>query len=172
MLESAEHATRRGANHYARLHGSALVSEAYQLAAPRKDGDYMARTMQLALQNADIDAQRIAHINAHAPSTPLGDLAEAKAIRAVFGDFFENIPVTAPKSMMGHPIGASSAIQIALTALTIREGIVPPTVNLEHQDPEIELPWIPRQALHHNIPYAICNAFGFGGQNACVVVGR
>jgi 3-oxoacyl-[acyl-carrier-protein] synthase II len=171
VLESGRHARRRGAESYARLLGSALVSEAYQLAAPRKDGDYMARTMKLALANAGLEAGAIAHINAHAPSTPLGDLAEAKAIQAVFGESISRVPVTAPKSMMGHPIGASSAIQIALTAMTIREGIVTPTINLDHLDPEIELDCIPRQALETPVSTAICNAFGFGGHNACVVLG-
>ncbi len=172
VLESAEHARRRGADSYARLLGSALVSEAYQLAAPRQDGDSMARTMKLALANAEIEAGDVAHINAHAPSTPLGDLAEAKAIQSVFAKTMATLPVTAPKSIMGHPIGASSAIQIALTAMTIRDGIVTPTINLDRQDPEIELGCIPRQALEVKVPYAICNAFGFGGHNACVVLGR
>lgn len=172
VLESGRHAKLRGARHYARVLGSALVSEAYQLAAPRQNGDYMARTMKLALANAGLDAGAIAHINAHAPSTPLGDLAEARAIKTVFGDKISDLPVSAPKSMMGHPIGASSAIQIALTALSIRDSIVTPTIHLDHQDPEIELPCIPRQALETPVPYAICNAFGFGGHNACVVLGR
>ncbi|MGH6830325.1 MAG: beta-ketoacyl-[acyl-carrier-protein] synthase family protein, partial [Methylocella sp.] len=172
VLESGWHARKRGAKSYARLLGSALVSEAYQLAAPRTDGEYMARTMKLALANAGIEAGAIAHVNAHAPSTPLGDLAEARAIKSVFGDTISKLPVTAPKSMMGHPIGASSAIQIALTAMSIRDGIVTPTINLDHQDPEIELNCIPREALQIPVPVAICNAFGFGGHNACVVLGR
>ncbi len=172
VLESGPHARKRGAESYARLLGSALVSEAYQLAAPRADGEYMARTMRMALANAGIEADQIAHVNAHAPSTPLGDLAEARAIQLVFGNTISKLPVTAPKSMMGHPIGASSAIQIALTAMSIRDSIVTPTINLEHQDPEIELNCIPREALEIPVPYAICNAFGFGGHNACVVLGR
>lgn len=172
VLESGRHARNRGAQCYARLLGSGLVSEAYQLAAPRKDGEYMARTMRLALANAGLEARAIAHINAHAPSTPLGDAAEAKAIKAVFGEAVSRIPVSAPKSMMGHPIGASSAIQIALTAMTIRDGIVTPTIHLDHQDPEIELDFIPKEAVEFEVPYAICNAFGFGGHNACVVLGR
>ncbi len=172
VLESGQHARRRGAESYARLLGCGLVSEAYQLAAPRKDGDYMARTMRLALADAGIAADAIAYVNAHAPSTPLGDAAEARAIKAVFRDKVCKIPVTAPKSMMGHPIGASSAIQIALTAMSIRHGIVTPTINLDHQDSEIELDVIPSQALEMPVPYAICNAFGFGGHNACVVLGR
>ncbi|MGH8549358.1 MAG: beta-ketoacyl-[acyl-carrier-protein] synthase family protein [Methylococcales bacterium] len=172
VLESGQHARKRGAQSYARLLGCGLVSEAYQLAAPRKDGDYMARTMRLALTDAGLEAGAIAHINAHAPSTPLGDAAEAKAIKVVFGDTVSKIPVGAPKSMMGHPIGASSAIQIALTAMSIRHGIVTPTINLDHQDPEIDLGFIPSEALEMPVPYAICNAFGFGGHNACLVLGR
>jgi 3-oxoacyl-[acyl-carrier-protein] synthase II len=172
VLESGQHLRKRAAQSYARLLGCALVSEAYQLAAPRKDGDYMARTMKLALASAGLAPDAIGHINAHAPSTPLGDAAEAKAIKAVFGGAVAKIPVSAPKSMMGHPIGASSAIQIALTAMSIRQGIVTPTINLDHQDPEIDLAFIPREALAMQVPVAICNAFGFGGHNACVVLGR
>ncbi|MGH8475814.1 MAG: beta-ketoacyl-[acyl-carrier-protein] synthase family protein [Methylococcales bacterium] len=171
VLESGRHARKRGARGYARLLGSALVSEAYQLVAPRPDGETMARTMRLALANAKIAADQVAYINAHAPSTPLGDLAEAKAIRTVFGNTLAKLPVTAPKSMMGHPIGASSAIQIALTAMSIRDSIVTPTIHLDHPDPQIELPWIPHRALELPVPFAICNAFGFGGHNACVVLG-
>ena len=171
VLESGKHARKRGAECYARLLGSSLVSEAYQLAAPRKDGKYMTRTMKLALENAGVSTASVAHVNAHAPSTPLGDAAEASAIQDVFGDHTSNVAVSAPKSMMGHPIGASSAIQIALTAMAIKYGIVTPTINLENQDAEIKLPLIPRHSLEIPIPYAICNAFGFGGHNACVVLG-
>ncbi len=172
VLETGEHARRRGADCYSRLLGSSLVSEAYQLAAPRKDGDYMARTMNLALKNAALDANQIVHVNAHAPSTQQGDLAEAKAIQAVFGAHSAKVAVTAPKSMMGHPIGASSAIQIALTAMSIKHGIVVPTINLDQQDPDIELNHIPREATATAIPFALCNAFGFGGHNACIVLGQ
>ncbi len=172
VLESGKHARRRGADCYSRILGSSLVSEAYQLAAPRKDGDYMARTMNLALKNAKVEANQIAYVNAHAPSTQQGDAAEARAIKFVFGTHCSNVAVSAPKSMMGHPIGASSAIQIALTAMSIKQGIVTPTINLDNQDPEIELKFIPRKALERPIPYALCNAFGFGGHNACIVLGR
>lgn len=172
VLESAQHADKRGAECYARLLGTSQVSEAYQLAAPRKDGDYMARSMKLALRNAGVSTASVAHVNAHAPSTTLGDAAEASAIQNVFGDHTSKIAVSAPKSMMGHPIGASSAIQIALTAMTVKHGVVPPTINLENQDTEIKLPWIPENALEIPVPYAICNAFGFGGHNACVVLGE
>lgn len=172
ILETGEHADKRGTDFYARLLGSSLVSEAYQLAAPRKDGEYMARTMKLALKNARIEGTQIAYINAHAPSTQQGDSAEARAIKAVFGTHSSKIAVSAPKSMMGHPIGASSAIQIALTAMTIKRGTVTPTINLDNQDPEIELELIPRSALEMPVPYALCNAFGFGGHNTCVVLGR
>ena len=172
VLESGEHAQRRGANYYSRLLGSSLVSEAYQLAAPRTNGEYMARTMKLALKDAKLDADQVAYVNAHAPSTQQGDVAEARAIKFVFGAHCPNVAVSAPKSMMGHPIGASSAIQIALTAMSINHEIVTPTINLDNQDPEIELDLIPRTALDRPVPYALCNAFGFGGHNACVVLGR
>ena len=133
----------------------------------------MARPgIKLALENAGVSAASVAHVNAHAPSTPLGDAAEARAIQDVFGDHTSNVAVSAPKSMMGHPIGASSAIQIALTAMAIKYGIVTPTINLENQDAEIKLPLIPQNSLEIPIPYAICNAFGFGGHNACVVLGE
>lgn len=172
VLESGNHARKRGAECYARLLGSSLISEAYQLAAPRKDGTYMTRSMNLALENAEIPATSVVHVNAHAPSTPQGDAAEAQAIQEVFGPHTSKVAVSAPKSMMGHPIGASSAIQIALTALSIKHGIVTPTINLEKQDSDIKLPWIPQQSVEMPVPYALCNAFGFGGHNACVVLGQ
>ena len=172
VLESGEHARRRGAEAYSRLLGSSLVSEAYQLAAPRKDGDYMARSMRLALKNAAVTPSDVAYINAHAPSTSQGDAAEAKAIHTLFEDQTGKIAISAPKSMMGHPIGASSAIQIALTAMTIKYGIVTPTINLENQDAEIKLPFIPQNSIELPVGVALCNAFGFGGHNATIVLGK
>lgn len=131
----------------------------------------MARAMRAALADAGVGAEDIAHISAHAPSTAIGDLAEARGIHAVFGARAQSIPVTAAKAVMGHAIGASSAIQAALTVLAVERGVVPPNPHLEELDPEIRLA-LPRTAAQRAIPLALCNAFGFGGHNVSLVVGE
>ena len=170
VLETEAHARARGSERLAVLRGAGFVSEAHKLATPREDGTGMARAMRAALCDAGAGAEEIAHVSAHAPSTPLGDLAEARGIRQVFGARTAEIPVTAPKAVMGHSIGASSAIQAALTALTVKRGVIPPTAHLEEQDPEIELS-VPTAALERPVPLALCNAFGFGGHNLSLVIG-
>lgn len=170
VLETARHARDRGARRYARLSGSGLVSEAYRMATPRSDGSAMARAMEEALKSAGADETEVAFINANAASTPVGDSAEALAIHRLFGERARRIPVTAPKSMMGHPIGASAAIQVALTAMTIRHGLIPPTANLDHLDSGIDLDVVRGEAREQVVPLAICNAFGFGGHNASLAM--
>lgn len=171
VLETAAHARARGARRRAVLRGAGFVSEAHKLATPLEDGSGMARAMRAALADAGVGAEDIAHISAHAPSTAIGDLAEARGIHAVFGARAQSIPVTAAKAVMGHAIGASSAIQAALTVLAVERGVVPPNPHLEELDPEIRLA-LPRTAAQRAIPLALCNAFGFGGHNVSLVVGE
>lgn len=171
VLETAAHARARGARPLAVLRGAGFVSEAHKLATPLEDGSGMARAMVAALRDAGADAAEVAHISAHAPSTPFGDAAEARGIAQVFGGRGEEIPVTAPKAVMGHAIGASSAIQAALCALSVERGVVPPNPHLEEVDPEVRLA-LPRAAVERAVPLALCNAFGFGGHNVSLLLGR
>jgi len=170
VLERAEHARARGAERLAVLRGAGFVSEAYKLATPLEDGTGMGRAMQAALGDAGAAPEEIAHISAHAPSTPQGDAAEARGIHQVFGARADGIPVTAPKAVMGHAIGASSAIQAALTALSVQRGVVPPNPHLAEMDPEIRL-HAPTAPEERPVPLALCNAFGFGGHNVSLVLG-
>ncbi|MCP4093375.1 MAG: beta-ketoacyl-[acyl-carrier-protein] synthase family protein [Planctomycetes bacterium] len=172
VLESKQHAEARGAKILARVMGSSMVSEAYKIATPQMDGVGMARAIHGALKDSGVAAERITHISAHAPSTPQGDLAESRAINLVFGDHTGNISVTAPKSAFGHALAASSGIQTALLALSLERGKQIPTQNLEEQDPEILLDVVHDSPRDSNDDYAMVNAFGFGGHNVSVVLGK
>lgn len=172
VLESPEHAAARGAKVIARVKGASMASEAYKIATPILDGSGMARAMTDALTDADLPASAITHISAHAPSTPQGDLAEARAIHLAFGEHTKNLSVTAPKSAFGHALAASSGIQTALLALTLERGQQIPTQNLDQQDPEIELDVVSGVARESSDEFAMVNAFGFGGHNVSVVLGK
>jgi|FLOH01.1.fsa_nt_gi 3-oxoacyl-[acyl-carrier-protein] synthase II len=172
VLESAQHAAARGAKVLARVMGASMVSEAFKIATPQLDGSGMARAMTDALADAGLPRTAITHISAHAPSTPQGDLAEARAINLAFGDHTKNLSVTAPKSAFGHALAASSAIQTALLALSLQRGVQIPTQNLDQQDPEIELDIVSGAARPSTDAYAMINAFGFGGHNVSLVLGK
>ena len=172
VLESESHARRRGAARYATLLGHALSSEAYNIVTPRPAGEGMAKTMSLALNDAGIDPSQIDYINAHGTSTQLNDTNETAAIKQVFGERAYRIPVSSQKSMMGHAIGATSAIEAGITALTIRHRTITPTINLEEPDPECDLDYVPNEARGADVRYALSNSFGFGGHNCCLVFGR
>ena len=172
VLESAAHAERRGATRYATLLGHALTSEAYNVVRPRPGGAGMAKTMRLALQDAGLRAAQIDYINAHGTSTQVNDASETAAIKAVFGDHAYGIPVSSQKSMIGHAVGATSAIQAGVTALTIRHGLLTPTINYEEPDPACDLDYVPNEARREEVHHALSNAFGFGGHNCCLVFGR
>jgi 3-oxoacyl-[acyl-carrier-protein] synthase II len=172
VLESEAHARRRGANRYATLVGHATTSEAYNIVAPRPAGAGMARTMGLALADAGVHPDQVGYVSAHGTSTPLNDASETMAIKTVLGQRAFGVPVSALKSMIGHAIGASSAIQAAVTALTLRTGVVTPTINYQEPDPECDLDYVPNQARQASIDVAIANAFGFGGHNCSLVFGR
>lgn len=169
ILESEEHARARKARIYAEIAGHALTSEGYNIMAPMQDGVGMARTMETALFNAGVSQQEVGYINAHGTSTELNDRYETMAIKRVFGDLAYGIPVSSTKSMIGHTIGAAGAIEGIITVLCIDRGILPPTINYDIPDPDLDLDYIPNQARHKDIQVALSNSFGFGGHNATLV---
>jgi 3-oxoacyl-[acyl-carrier-protein] synthase II len=172
VVESLDHARARDARIYAEIVGYATGSEAFHIAAPLPDGIGVAACMQAALDSAGIAADDVDYINAHATSTPLGDLNETQGIKRVFGRAAERIPVSATKSMTGHLIGASGALETLITAKTLETGIITPTINLDHPDPECDLDYVPHCARHADVRCALTNSFGFGGANASLVVRR
>jgi beta-ketoacyl ACP synthase len=169
VVETEEHAKARGATIHARLMGAGITSDGFHLVAPDPEGSGAARAMQRAMQTAGLSPEDITHINAHATATPIGDTAEANAIRTAG---VQHASVYAPKSALGHSIGAVGALESVLTVLSIRDGIVPPTLNLENQDPEIDLDVVHGEARRQDIEYAINNSFGFGGHNVALTFGR
>jgi 3-oxoacyl-[acyl-carrier-protein] synthase II len=172
VLESAAHAARRGARAYARIAGHAATSEAYNVVTPRPLGEGMAATMRLALQDARIGPAAIGYVSAHGTSTRLNDLNETAAIKTVFGAHAGRLPVSAVKSMLGHAIGASSAVQIGILALSLYHRIATPTINYDEPDPECDLDYVPNVARDLDATAAISNAFAFGGHNCSVVLVR
>lgn len=169
VLETEEHAKARGATIHARLLGAGITSDGYHIVAPHPEGLGAARAMTRAIQTAGLVKTDIMHVNAHATATPIGDTAEASAIRAAVGD---HASVYAPKSALGHSIGAVGALESVLTVLSVRDSVVPPTLNLENQDPEIELDVVKGEPRQGQIDFAINNSFGFGGHNVALAFGR
>jgi 3-oxoacyl-[acyl-carrier-protein] synthase II len=169
VLETEEHAKARGAKIYAELVGGSVTSDAYHITAPDPEGSAAARAMIAAVSNSGAELSDVAHINAHATSTPVGDIAEYNALRRVFGDLLEGIPVSATKASTGHLLGGAGAIEAFFTVMSLHERTAPPTINLTQQDPEIPLDVVtsPR-ALPAGDLLAISNSFGFGGHNAVV----
>ncbi len=172
VLETLEHAKKRGAPIYGEIVGFGQSADAYHIAAPSPNGEGPSRCMASALKDAGISPEDIDYINAHGTSTPLNDIAETKAIKKVFGDYAYKVPISSNKSMMGHLLGAAGAVESIFTILTIREGIIPPTINYEHPDPECDLDYVPNEAREADIKYALSNSFGFGGTNASLVFKR
>ncbi|MEM7411005.1 MAG: beta-ketoacyl-[acyl-carrier-protein] synthase family protein [Myxococcota bacterium] len=170
ILESYESARARGAHIWGELLGAASASDASRLPKPSQLGQ--VRVMQLALQDAGVDPDQIDYVNAHATSTPLGDAMEVMAIQEVLGARAKQIPVNATKSMLGHCLTAASLAELVALVLQMNEDYLHPTINLEEQDPELDLDFVANEARDHRFDIAISNAFGFGGLNSCVVVGR
>ncbi|WP_018216527.1 beta-ketoacyl-ACP synthase II [Salinispora vitiensis] len=169
VLERADHAAARGAQVYARLAGAGVTSDGYDIVQPHPEGVGAIRAITKAITDADIDRGDIMHVNAHATSTPVGDLAEIKALRQALGDH----PVlTATKSMSGHLLGAAGALESIATILAIRDGVVPPTINLDDPDDGLDLDVAANKARHLEIPAALNNSFGFGGHNVALVFTR
>jgi 3-oxoacyl-[acyl-carrier-protein] synthase II len=167
VLETEEHATARGARIYAELLGGAITSDAYHITAPDPEGSAAARAMKAAIEGAGASLADVVHVNAHATSTPVGDIAEYNALRRIFGDHLDDVAVTATKASTGHLLGGAGAIEAIFTVLALHERTLPPTINLTEQDPEIPLDVVtsPRP-LGEGDHVAISNSFGFGGHNA------
>lgn len=169
VIEREDHARARGAHIHARVLGAGITSDGYHLVAPDPEGTGAARAMKRAMSTAGLSASDITHVNAHATSTSVGDTAEAFAINAAIGD---HAAVYAPKSALGHSIGAVGALESVLTIKSIEEGVIPPTLNLDNQDPEINLDVVHGEPRYGQIEYAINNSFGFGGHNVALAFGR
>ncbi|MCP2321410.1 beta-ketoacyl ACP synthase [Nocardia amikacinitolerans] len=169
VLETEEHAKARGATILARLLGVGITSDGFHLVAPDPEGAGAARAMARAIETAGLTSADITHVNAHATATPIGDIAEARAIRTAVGN---HPSVYAPKSALGHSIGAVGALESVLTVLSIRDEMIPPTLNLEHQDPQVDLDIVKGEPRRGRIDYAINNSFGFGGHNVALTFGQ
>lgn len=167
VLEEYEHAKKRGAKIYAELVGYGASSDANHITAPTVDGP--ARSMQMALRGAGLNPDQIGYINAHGTSTPIGDINETNAVKSVFGDHAYKLSVSSTKSMTGHLLGAASAIEAAFTVMAIKDGIIPPTINLHDQDEACDLDYTPNKAKERKLEYAMSNSFGFGGTNSTVI---
>ncbi len=169
VLEDLDFALERGAKIIAELIGYGLCCEAYHIAAPAPDGEGMAMSMKLALEDAGINPEDIDYINAHGTATELNDKYETKAIKKVFGSHAYDLVVSSTKSVMGHLLGAAGGVEAGLTVLALKNGIIPPTINLENPDPECDLNYAPNKFIEKDIKYAMSNSFGFGGQNATLI---
>jgi beta-ketoacyl-acyl-carrier-protein synthase II len=170
VLERLDLARERKAPIYAEVVGYASSNDAYHLAAPHPEAAGAVRTMEWALQDANLPPAAIDYINAHGTSTPANDKAETSAIKQVFGERAYQIPISSTKSMIGHPMGASGTVEAAVSALTIRENIIHPTINYEYPDPECDLDYVPNQARPTPVRTVLSNSFGLGGQNACLIL--
>ncbi len=172
ILEDLEHALSRNANIYAEIVGYGMSGDAFHITAPCSDGEGAIRSMRLAIEDAEINLNEIDYINAHGTSTPLNDKVETMAIKNLFGAHAYKIAISSTKSMTGHLLGAAGGIETIFTALSIKEGVVPPTINLEFPDPECDLDYVPNKAKKMEIRYAMNNSFGFGGTNASLILKR
>ena len=169
VLEELQHAKRRGAPIHAELVGYGSASDAHHITAPPPDGAGAAACMAAALQDAGLSPDAVDYVNAHATSTPVGDVSETMAIKSVFKDRAYSLPISATKSMTGHMLGAAGAIESIFTILALHQGILPPTINYEYQDPRCDLDYVPNEARQAALRVAMSNAFGFGGTNASLV---
>jgi 3-oxoacyl-[acyl-carrier-protein] synthase II len=172
VLERESHAKSRGAEILAELAGYGSTADAFHVTAPAEDGVGGAKAMQLALTNARINLDQVGYINAHGTATQLNDAAETRAIKAAFGTLAKKIPVSSTKSMTGHMMGATGALEAIFCVRAVRENLIPPTINYQTPDPACDLDYVPNQARQVSVNVAISNAFGFGGHNAVLVVSR
>ncbi len=172
VLESLDHALARGARIYAELAGQASSSDGFHMAQPDPEAAGPARAMKWAIADAGLTLADVDYINAHGTSTPLNDLTETRAIKALFGDHAYKLAISSIKSMIGHAMGASGALETIACAKIISEGVITPTINYETPDPELDLDYVPNVARKQQVDVALSNSFGLGGQNACVVLKR
>jgi 3-oxoacyl-[acyl-carrier-protein] synthase II len=172
ILEELERARARGAHIYAEVVGYGTSNDAHHMTAPRPDGSQAARSMRLALRDAEVAPHEVAYVNAHGSSTPLNDPTETLAVKATFGEHAPKLQVSSTKAYYGHALGASGAIELAITALALEQKWLPPTLNLDSPDPVCDLDYIPKVGRDADVEYALSNSFGFGGINAAVVLKR
>ncbi|QAR31909.1 beta-ketoacyl-[acyl-carrier-protein] synthase II [Geovibrio thiophilus] len=170
ILEELELAKARGAKIYAEVVGYGLTGDAYHMTAPDESGDGAMRTMRMAIKDAGITPEDVDYINAHGTSTPYNDAIETRAIKGVFGEHAKKLKISSTKSMTGHLLGAAGSVEGAILALSIRDSIVPPTINLDTPDPDCDLDYVPNKAEKINIRYGLSNSFGFGGTNATILL--
>jgi len=172
VLEEYECAKKRGARIYAELSGYGVSGDAYHMTAPPENGEGAARCMENAIRNAGLNVQDVQYINAHGTSTKVGDIAETRAIKSVFGSHADRVVVSSTKSMTGHMLGATGAVEAIFSVLAIRDKVIPPTINLENPDPQCDLDYTPEGAREMPVRHAMSNSFGFGGTNASLVFSR
>jgi 3-oxoacyl-[acyl-carrier-protein] synthase II len=172
VLENLTHARKRGANILAEIISYGASADAFHVTQPVEDGNGAARSMQTAIDKAGLCPTNIDYINAHGTSTPLNDKTETIAIKTVFGEYANKLPVSSTKSMTGHLLGGAGAIESAICIRVIQEGIIPPTINLTHPDPECDLDYVPNVARHTSVNTALTNSFGFGGHNSTLIFGK
>jgi 3-oxoacyl-[acyl-carrier-protein] synthase II len=172
VLEELEHARRRGAPVLAEVLGFGSTDDAHHITAPAEDGGGPTRAMVLALRDGGVRPEQVGYVNAHGTSTQLNDKIETVAIKRAFGDHAKRLAVSSTKSMVGHLLGASGAIELAVTTLSVQRGQVHPTINYRTPDPECDLDYVPNTARDLRLEYAISNSLGFGGHNTCLLLGR
>jgi 3-oxoacyl-[acyl-carrier-protein] synthase II len=172
ILEELNYALKRGAQIHAEIIGYGLTGDAFHITAPGPEGEGMARCIQMALNDAGIAAEEVDYINAHGTSTDLNDRFETQAIKTVFGEHSYKVPISSTKSMTGHLLGGAGGVETAFTVLTIRNGVIPPTINYENPDPECDLDYVPNVSRKADVRTALTNSFGFGGTNAALVLRR
>ena len=174
VLEEYEHAKKRNAKIYAELLGYGATDDGYHVTAPLPDGSGAARAIKLALDEASIEPRKIDYINAHGTGTELNDVAESSAIKIVFGEHAYNLAISSTKSCLGHLLGAAGAVELLICSKVIQESVIPPTINLENQDPrcDLKMDYVPLEARQAKVDIAVSNSLGFGGHNACLLIGR
>ena len=172
VLEELEFAKARGAKILAEVVGYGMSGDANHITQPAPEGDGGFRVMRNAMRDAKITPEQVGYVNAHGTSTPIGDVLESIAIKRAFGDFAKKVAVSSTKSMTGHLLGGAGGLEAGVTALALRDQIIPPTINLDNQDPECDLDYVPHTARKVSMEYAISNSFGFGGTNGCLVFKR
>jgi 3-oxoacyl-[acyl-carrier-protein] synthase II len=172
ILEERDHALARGAKIHAEILGYGMSGDAYHITSPSPDGDGGSRVMKLAMMDANITPDQVGYINMHGTSTPVGDQIECKAIRNIFGSHAESLNVSSTKSMHGHLLGAAGGLETIVTIMALEHQLIPPTINVDNQDPNCNLNVTPNKSCSKQFTIALNNGFGFGGTNACLVLGK
>jgi 3-oxoacyl-[acyl-carrier-protein] synthase II len=172
VMETFEHAVARGADILAEVTGYGVSSDAFHSVQPDEDGTGAARAIRWAIQDAELEPSEVSYINAHGTSTPKNDHVETLAIKLALGDDAYNVPISSTKSMIGHALGGAGALEGVACVKSIQQGIIHPTINYEHPDPECDLDYVPNEARQTDVAHVLSNSFGFGGQNACVMFSR